>query len=40
MDDFETDGGISVKIFAGDRTGINTGWDIELEQALRYIGHL
>ncbi|AQZ62942.1 unnamed protein product [[Actinomadura] parvosata subsp. kistnae] len=40
MEDFGTGGGISVKIFAGDTTGTNTGWDIELEQARRYIDHL
>ncbi|MGI5292657.1 hypothetical protein ACQEVF_56430 [Nonomuraea polychroma] len=37
---YGTGGAISVKIFSGDTTAVNTGWDVELEQAESYISHL
>ncbi|MEU9837124.1 hypothetical protein AB0D67_36770 [Streptosporangium sp. NPDC048047] len=40
MTAYGTGGGISIKIFPGDGTAISVGWDISLEQAEDYVGHL
>jgi hypothetical protein len=39
-DTYGTGGGISVKVFPGDATAINVGWDIGLDQAADHADHL